>query len=876
MPRNSKNGKVSADTEITTSEVTKIVNRVDTFEFLIYPGVNSRKLPHKDAVTAACNKLITDAKKGNNRFQLRVGIKALIETLNTGITLQTGITSKTCQADDIDRHSILIVDYDAKLEDGSLKPNALTLDELLKLPLIKEYCSLYQASLSGFPNTHFVILLTEDVTHKEVIALNKYVNDSLTGQINEMFGDDKHGFDKAVSTNAMQLYYTGKEDCRFIKRTPGLDSEYPLMDSKKWIDEASQLGYFEKPVKKFAPNISRASSSTNATQQDSPSTGITEQFLKYFWEQVSPKIDDFTDVFNLYDHAWKYNDGAKAKGSNPFSPTNKTGTSFVVFYDSESGLCPRFLDGSKNLKAASEDDVEKNTIIEYYYYLGRMEGKYLNGGIQKQFWNIVRDICKDWKIPDFKSERSDFKGKTIDWLCNQLCEDLQTTLYIAKFKGLEGSAIYYYFDGETYDTYCLSELIKRLKTIANKSYPEVEKALIERAMNEKAFKFRGLYNEMFSWFSTNEAPLKAFNHRPDVDWRYFPFSNGLYDCLDKVLIPNDGRGFNTEIIRSEYFHVEDNNPGVLALKKWLKEWMKLDVKADYLLSYSIICSQGKANHIKTFPLIYGLKGTGKSTFSSTISGLFPKDLRLTSNSKQPLNPSDNHGLASLENKFLWTIKELKHSDNTDLDKLLDFFGEDNASECITINPKNQETREVPKLFGLIADSENIPSLPKGKEGFYRRFKFMESSFMPEAKDLIAVVNEHKESIFNWMLQQDFNIHKAIIQACEGHEYFKERATQVQKENSDLSFFIEECFDITNDEKDVHLFDDLYKLFCQSATMNHEKVHSKRVFSRYFKKSLTAFEWVENCYESNSKVKYRGFKCKPDIRAYSFSSEVSNF
>lgn len=826
------------------------------------PKQNIQKIPTKltqDEVRA-CS---LNADKSYSKIQ-EFTIESFTEYLKEGNLINPDVLRKSCQL------IIFDIDNDAP---GSFVESPFT---AWRYPSPS-----YQ---EGVNNRHrLVTLLSRPVPIDEVIEgdLNFYA--VLVAVIGSEFpkykkGDDEVKFDACCQKN--RQFYWGVKNPDTLEFFPEFQL-VPVDELKEAIPELypdiieAERKRQNKPKKDdtvglFSQNISEQEDTptTHTVSSDSGTTKILKVIYKDIWVGVCKR--DINKLYCRYSHnlaeqprepGMFFNASGRCYGSQ-----NPNGNAFWVA-QYEYGLPPVWIHRDDNLK--------KGNILGYWLMVGKAEKVYPEDMTLKGngFIRVVTDLFNHFGVELPKSlikKKATIQedGLNITWLCNKLCEDLKDTLFIAGWEGLKESAKYYYFDGESYDVYCLTELSKKLKTIANQKYPEVEERLIERSLNEKGFKFKGLHTEICNWFAANEAPLTKLSYRPDSNWRYFPFSNGLYDTVDKKLIPNDGRAFNTKIICSEYSVVSDDNPGVLALKSWLKNWMQLDVKADYLLSYAVICSQGRANEIKSFPLIYGNKGTGKSSFGSTIASLFSKDLRLVLiNSKEPLNPTNNHNTASLENKFLWTLKEIGHSDSTDLNKLLDYFGEDNQDETISINPKQQEVREVPKLFGLIADSENKPSLPKGKEGFYRRFKFMESYYYPQAVNFIAIIKEHKESVFNWMLQQDFNTHKDIITACENHEYFQQQAKTIQRENSDLAAFIEDCFDISNEEIDAHIHTDLYHLYRQWAIKSGEKVLSVRSFGKFFKKTLLTFDWLENTKESNGKTKYRGFKCKPEIRGY---------
>ena len=861
---NSKNGK----------SLYSLSDRHKEISFQVYENTDSHK-HDKSEVRRLCNVLRDKSKRGFS-FKTIKGVDKLIEILNSGKSIHYGITYKTCLSADVEYFAGCFIDYDCKEKSGELIPGAATTEQLLNLKTIQKYVSFYQPSSKGLPNAHFHVNYDRDCSYDEHVMVIKTLVQLCNEELSEL--GITVCFDSCVEGNSNNLCYASKSPCKILDNDLGLlipvDEFLTLGDEygfrAKTSREKRQAEKIENKI--FGANISNESLPPESKKFISEET-VTEKFLKHVKKEFFAKNPEswFGDFYDLYPHKFK-DFGVKAKGCNPFSATNDSGESFVLFDDDED-LPPRWHDGTKS--------TTETTLIEYFYRLGRLAGKYQNVSLKNGFKTICFDICQHFDIPQFSFSHRKVSGllDTVNSLMFQICEDLRDVLYIVEWgtTSKDNTIIFYYKNGDDiFVEYCLKKLALKLKDYVNKTYPYFDEQMQAKMADDKKFKYKGLVREMENWFQNNQSPLKVLKKRPFWDVRYIPFVNGLYDTIEKKLIPNDGRAFNTGIIECEYFPISDDNPGVLALKNWLNTWMPETHKHGYILNYLKICAQGRANEITNFPCIYGKRGTGKSTLGSVAASIFPSDLGLTLiDSKQPLNPSNNHGEAELENKFLWTVTEIGQTAQTSMDKILSFFGQDNKQTMLSINPKNQETRQSPKWFGLIADSEKIPQMPKSKGGYYRRFVFIESRYAPEVVEFIKIVKQYAHEVYCWLIQQNFDDAKTELNECLSNPYFAEKAKEVQKENSDLDQFIDRCFEVSNEENDKHSGSDLFNLYMQWCSRENMKALDSRVFAKYFKSALEDFDWVENTTRSNGKTVYRGFKLRSDMLGYQFGNGCPN-
>lgn len=377
-------------------------------QFQIYPGTDSRN-QSKDEVKAVCNRLRGKAKNGKQPFVLGYGIEALREAIDAGKSVHFGITHKSCKSNDTDGFWGCFADYDAFNSDGTIKSNAANITQILSIPEVKKYGMFFQFSHKGEPNVHLFFRYSRRVSFDDHSTILKAV----TQVLNNALGVDKQGFDHSIETNSSNLCFAGKSLCQLIPRDESESIYGEPLDVDLWLEVAEDIlnqgkepNLFnsnnsetpknnpEKPATKVKTEVVDPSENLNT---DSLKEDLTIRVLKHIVSYC--KLKNFEDYYNLYPHNWKVRDPDKYAGSNPFSSTNTTGTSFVIFYP-DPELPPTFLDSSKGDGVKGE---RKGTLIDYFYKVKRIQGEYTNIGLKgNHFKTIVKDICKHFNIPKFQ------------------------------------------------------------------------------------------------------------------------------------------------------------------------------------------------------------------------------------------------------------------------------------------------------------------------------------------------------------------------------------------------------------------------------------------------------------------------------------------
>jgi phage/plasmid-associated DNA primase len=553
----------------------------------------------------------------------------------------------------------------------------------------------------------------------------------------------------------------------------------------------------------------------------------------------------------------------KWEGMNPFSDTNTSGSSFTFSVLDNDRIVWFARSGNADVVTIDGEIKNGGSVIDFVYLFKKSLHQYQHGTAQDNLNAVIYGMARDF---DYEPPKLNVG---INWLAQQVCRDLKSTLKVAEWGEISASESFqfYYKNGnDIFKQYCLKKISINLASHSEENYPDACLSIME---NTK--KFKGFPVAFQNWFSNNEPDLEVYNERPEPNWRFIPFQNGLYDLVEKKLIPNNGEGLNSKKISFDYREIDSNHIGIKAFKEWINFWIGEGFLADYLRDYAIACWQGNAWQITTFPCIYGKSETGKSTYGETIKYIFPTNMGLVlSDSRLPINSNSQHGTAELEGKFLWTMEEIKQTENSDLNNLLSLFGKD-SDKRISINPKGQECREIKKYFGLICDSELIPQLPKSKEGLFRRMRFFnsfKSTDVPKILDLLEIIRKYREEIYCWALQQNFDSIKKNIDEIASNEYFKSQAEEIQKDNDDLSGFISEVLIITNDLKDKLDTDAIYVRYQEWCIKDGYKALNKKSFMKYIIPKLTDHNaWKKNektFYESSGKRIMKGLLINCDF------------
>lgn len=844
-------------------------------------------------------------------------LESFIEKRNAGLSTRLCVkdldkSEKGNSKQDISSSAGFFIDGDGDMTIGQLKQTELW-----------QYVAFIQPSCSFVEGTHGY--LNDIDTWRKFHAYIFFDKPSLTDytiheKITAYCFKKVLGFDCIiVDKNGNQKVDTGVFDAGridfFSKQKIveiNLDARLPLVRyfglAEAWEEEtqaskkvkskkSNKKNVFPKATgKESLPESNQASSTQTLTNYELSNTDVelesstfTDLIHNWLWEEVIINAcdGDVREFFNYY-YDFKFKERATDKvdgdcdvvkydGFNPFSDTNSSGNSFTVAV-LENGVI-NWYDRSNNAVITNQDDSIKaggSPIDFVYQYKKEYQNLYEHGTPQDNFIAVVMGIANDFGVPcpDLKIG---FK-----WLYNQLCRDFKAKLYRSGWESKSDRSYYYIFNPAfgIWQDVSLHNLTPILVRHVESNYPEAELRILSQ-MDEKEVKSyakKGLSGILSAKFKNygGSKDTELLSHPLD-DYEYLAFNNGLWNHRTQKLEENKGQAFNRAYLPFNYELVDDSNPVIVAYKDLINTMFDNDVDRELALSWHIMAVTNKAGLSNHLFGVSGVSNTFKSTYGIIIKNMFGK-MAMQFKTEDIFNPNNSHALAQLENLRAFNIQELKHDGkNKDLTGILDYFG-NASSETITINPKFQPAREIPRNFAFTFDYEgdNL-QLPFGKTGYYRRIVTVKtkSDFPKSDKDkLISYIkpggvmdlksSKKMQTLLCWMIQQNRDEAVNKFDELKVNDRALERQRDSLAESDTVYAFTRECIDVDNNNETKQTFAvifEYYKVWC--GANDYDFPVAKKTFSTNFKKYLTnellGFDWKGTDKKSNSKIVYRGLK-----------------
>lgn len=349
----------------------------------------------KDDHKEYCNGLRGKASKGSFKFPTRHGIAELIKTLNSGVSVQFGITNRSTKAADIEYIDGCFADYDAMVKVNGkkvIRDDAASINQILALETVKKFGNFYQFSLSGEPNTHIFFSYDRRVSFDEHKKLLTLLTEKLNKEIAEV--NSHQGFDSAIQSNSSHLCFAGKTDCQLLD----INRTIPV---GVWLSDLYDRKEDEPKAKQnlgtWVPTLAADTTTELQTKGDEPlrylESAIGEGVLNGKWEKWFSKHPKYPGD--------EWVTGSRANGSvegwNVFSKSDSSGNSFYANkLDDE--LPPVWT----SISGVEGSNKNGGSVIDYYYHVGRLAGRYTEGGTQAYFRQVVNDICDEYRVERFR------------------------------------------------------------------------------------------------------------------------------------------------------------------------------------------------------------------------------------------------------------------------------------------------------------------------------------------------------------------------------------------------------------------------------------------------------------------------------------------
>jgi phage/plasmid-associated DNA primase len=337
-------------------------------------------------------------------------------------------------------------------------------------------------------------------------------------------------------------------------------------------------------------------------------------------------------------------------------------------------------------------------------------------------------------------------------------------------------------------------------------------------------------------------PFLIKSSLPKASMRYHVFFNGCFNLDTKELEVNYGQAFNRmeNVFPYDFDLSASNDPRYKeALDIWINNLFPNANHAQYFKAYMLLSAQNRGYECCSFPLLYGVRGTGKSKPGILMHKML-SEAHISFEGNGPLNQNNNHADIMLENKSVWVVQELQENKNISFDKLLEYYGADDEKPERSINktgnPKGEEPRNYDFYAALFADSENVPQILSRKGGIFRRARFIKMhkrDFTAEESKNLGFIFQDYRQMFCWMIAQDHVEQLKKLKAVYKHPDLFDDMSEVIEANSTIPAF----FDITLVESEGNKVDrqEIYAGYRRWCEENGERASASRTFFKDFKK-----------------------------------------
>ena len=308
----------------------------------------------------------------------------------------------------------------------------------------------------------------------------------------------------------------------------------------------------------------------------------------------------------------------------------------------------------------------------------------------------------------------------------------------------------------------------------------------------------------------------------DCNINLFAFKNGVYDLENKLFRCIETTDYISTTTDYDY-NPNIENKYIDFVMNFLKSTQKNDQMYEYLLDVITSMIYGK-NYHQEFYIFNGKGANGKSVLMSWLLQTFGKygnKINATTFTKPSKGANETSEMHSCKSSRLILVEEPEETDTLITSRLKEFSGDGK----IKTRGLHENAFEFEPQFGIIFFCNQIPALSKVDNAIGRRlrlvdfpFKFCDSPNNENEKLIDRNLNilfkdniEYRQAfayilLENWknrdLNKNKMNTPKEVMKVTE--EYMDD-CNEVKK-------FINEFYDITNDEKDRKISSDLYRHF----------------------------------------------------------------
>lgn len=354
-----------------------------------------------------------------------------------------------------------------------------------------------------------------------------------------------------------------------------------------------------------------------------------------------------------------------------------------------------------------------------------------------------------------------------------------------------------------------------------------------------------------------------------------PLANGDWNWRTKEFTPNFDPNNNNQSRYDRLYNPDYSSRGIDALNAWLDKIYDHQDQRDAVISWLVVNVAGVAYRTQKMLNIFGKRKTGKSTILNLIQALLGSQLCF------PLEDAvfadgNKFSYQSFEGRYAVTIDEFNKPTVNAWNKLKKVTGNDDK---LFMTVEHKGLKPVLTLFvgGITTVSQDMFKLNDSTcdEGVNRRITLLKHTEGKSTKEIKALADRLKSSeteiiddLFMWCIHQDIDFHvKRFTDLSDNSPVFLQVKHEVKASNDRTLRFVDECIEITNDDKDripVSELQDQFKCFLMSEGLEVSEVEKTKVGNiiNWFAKSVTKDNGYSWDFKPDSDVPYGSQKvCK---------------
>lgn len=710
----------------------------------------------------------------------KLSIQEIAKVLSEGYTVRPGIKIGGNTIENVQRASVLLLDFDNQ-----------SVQETLAVAWTKNAAILYftPSYEPGVNEKHRLLFrLSRPVSPAEYEHIYKYLLNFYKKA------------DRLYSAGSLFFGASNHPESVSILNESGVLEVSPFLGMD--VDGTTEV---DTVIEDSSPPPPPDTSLSSISKREGARAAALKWIAKEVWLKAC--ANDIDKFYCLHSHRFTHQGKdnlnlAKWGGHRPEDTSKTTGTGFFTYWQNPE-LPPAFINqGSGGL--------DKGTFIDYWHHYKiklygkewesikwQQDQKYVN------FKIVCDDIAEHFGVQPFdfnayKTKRAEVREQNQD-LINQVKGCLRDYVYLIKSGGKDSYINYDFRAGiwrvkpEEYQVYrdCIKPYLISQCDVPVETLDEIKVSTMIEHLVKRFDEYKIVENKI------------QFDLLRNVN--VIPTSNGDYNWKTKEFIQEfDPHLHNTHRSLHNFDSSPPDTPGVKLLSYWLDEMNYSDSQKKAIKSWLIVNTLGIATRTNRMLNIFGTPETGKSVIGQIIRGVVGESLSYTARGKQLTDGRNRFSNQSLDGIYSLFIDEFK-ADAEGWESLKMLVGK--AGSSIEVEKKGMQPYNVINIAGITTATQDGFFIPNSDDGGIKRRICMIRHRPEQHNPKLAHIDRDFDKpgiyrdIWNWCIQQDGD---AAVE--DFVEYAKsEEATAIKAEvlyqNDPILQFMEEI-EITNDPEDV--------------------------------------------------------------------------